>query len=86
MKRGTLNLLGSLLFMILVLGGYFYIWRSASLNAPPAVSSESYTPVDVTAIKGQADTLIKTRVNNAGIPIPDPIEKLGKSNPFNSPE
>ena len=86
MKRGTLNLLGSLLFMILALGGYFYIWRTASLNAPPSVSPTSYTPVDVTAIKTQADTLIKARQNNAGIPIPNPIEKLGKPNPFNSPE
>ena len=86
MKRGTINLFGSLLFMILVLGGYFYIWRTASLNAPPSVSSESYAPVDVTAIKGQADILIKARENNAGIPIPDPIGKLGKPNPFNGPE
>lgn len=86
MKRGTLNLLGSLLFIILVLGGYFYIWRAASLNVPPSISTTSYTPVDVSSIKGQADILIKARENNAGVPIPDPIEKLGKPNPFNNPE
>jgi hypothetical protein len=86
MKRGTLNLLGSLLFLLLVLGGYYYIWRTASLNAPPSVSQTTYTPVDVTAIKAQSDALIKTRVNNAGIPIPNPVEKTGKANPFNNPE
>lgn len=86
MKRGTLNLFGSLFFMILALGIYFYVWRTASLNAPPSVSSVSYVPVDVSSIKGQADALIKARENNAGIPIPDPIEKLGKPNPFNDPE
>ena len=86
MKRGTLNLLLSLAFLFIVIGSFYFVWKSASQNAQPVIVSTTYQTVDVSDIKNQADKLIKTRENNAGIPIPTPTEKLGKPNPFNNPE
>ena len=86
MKRGTLNLLASMLFLVLVGAAFFLIWRNASSNAAPIVPAESYIPIDISGVKAQADKIIKTRENNTPIPIPDPTGKMGKSDPFNNPE
>ena len=86
MKRGTLNLLASLLFLFMAAGAYYYLWNNTKTMAPPVVTATTYPPIDISSIKGQADTLVRARENNAGLPIPTPTEKLGKSNPFNNPE
>ncbi len=88
MKRGTLNLIGALAFMILALGFYFFIWRGAGQQSQAlAVPAESYPPVDITSIEPQAEKLVAARENNAGIPLPTPTDKMGqKSDPFAEPQ
>lgn len=87
MKRGTLNLLASMLFLVLVGAAFFLIWRNTSSNvSAPTVPAESYLPIDISGIKDQADKIIRSRENNTPIPIPDPTGKMGKSGPFNNPE
>ena len=88
MKRGTLNLIASLIFLLVMGVAYYFIWsgaRSASEGAIVSVAP-SYTPVDVSGVKAQAEKLIQSRENNAGIPIPTPTDKLGKPDPFADPQ
>ena len=88
MKRGTLNLTVSLVFLLAVVAGYYFIWSGAKSAASGTniTSVTNYTPVDVSGIKAQAEKLIQSRQNNAGMPIPTPIEKLGKPEPFSDPQ
>lgn len=88
MKRGTLNIIISLIFLLAVGAGYYFIWSGArSASQGTTVSATvSYTPVDVSGIKAQAEKLVQSRQNNAGIPIPAPTGKLGKTDPFSEPQ
>lgn len=88
MKRGTLNVIVSLVFLLAVAACYYFIWSGArnALETTSVDISVNYTPVDVSDIKNQAQTLIQSRQNNAGIPIPEPTQKLGKTDPFSNPE
>lgn len=88
MKRGTLNIIASLIFLLVAGVGYYFIWSGAhSASEGTSVSiAPSYTPVDISGIKTQAEKLIQSRENNAGIPIPVPTEKLGKPDPFSDPQ
>lgn len=88
MKRGTLNLVVSLVFLLAVAAGYYFIWSSAKSGSSGTTVDivTSYTPVDVSGIKTQAEKLIQSRENNAGIPIPTPTDKLGKTDPFSEPQ
>ena len=88
MKRGTLNIIASLVFMLAVGAAYYFIWSGASKVAEGTTTTvaTSYAPVDVSGIKTQAEKLIQSRENNAGIPIPTPTEKLGKPDPFADPQ
>ena len=88
MKRGKLNIIASLVFLLAVGIAYYFIWSGASSAAESTTVTvtTSYTPVDVSGIKTQAEQLIQSRENNAGIPIPTPIEKLGKPDPFADPQ
>lgn len=88
MKRGTLNIIVALIFLLAVGAGYYFIWsgaRSASEGTVVSITP-SYKPVDISGIKSQAEKLIQSRQNNAGIPIPTPTEKLGKPDPFSNPQ
>lgn len=88
MKRGTLNVVVSLVFLIAVGVCYYFIWSGAR-SASEATSVDvvtSFEPVDVSGVKSQAEKLIQSRVNNASIPIPAPTGKLGKPDPFSNPQ
>lgn len=88
MKRKTLNLLASLAFLIAVAAGYYLIWQSAKSGAgtTSTVSETVYVPVNVSNIKTQAQQLIQSRENNAGIPISVPADDIGKPDPFTNPQ
>lgn len=88
MKRGTLNLIVSLVFLLAIGAAYYFIWSGAksAASGTTVTATTSYTPVDVSGIKVQAEKLIQSRENNAGIPIPTPTDKLGKPDPFSDPQ
>lgn len=88
MKRGTLNLIVSLVFLLAIGVAYYFIWSSAksATSGTSVTATTSYAPVDVSGIKVQAEKLIQSRENNAGIPIPIPTDKLGKPDPFSDPQ
>ncbi len=88
MKKSTLSALLSSLFLVAVLGCFYMIW-TACLPKDDQLSYstvEIYSPVDVSGVKSQAKKLIDSYENYSNIPIPVPVGKMGKSNPFTDPE
>lgn len=86
MKRGILNLIASILFLIIVVFGYYYLWNLNSNRYFQTYDSSKYLPVNISDIKDQAEAVVKERQNFSGIPIPTPTDKVGKTNPFSDPE
>lgn len=84
MKKRTFNLILSLVFIVAVVIVFYTVWKNNT--GTTAVSSSSYTILDVSGVKEQAETLTKGKDNNANIPIAAPTTKMGKTNPFASPE
>ena len=85
MKKSTLNLFGSLLFLAVAAGAFFYVW-SAEDELVANSGSTQYNIVDISGIKAEAQKIIGETENYAGLPISDPSSKVGKTNPFVSAE
>jgi hypothetical protein len=88
MTKSTLSTLGSILFMVASLIIVFLIWNGSSKvqSVEQYSNTESYAPVDISSLKTQAVKIISGYQNNASIPIPVPVAKMGKTNPFTDPE
>jgi len=87
MKNSTVGTIGALIFMILVVGGFYYVWKTASdVASSSGGATETYSLVDLSGMKSQAQTLTTGAENNAGLPLPVPTAKLGKTNPYSAPE
>lgn len=87
MKKSTIGVIASLLFMAITAGAFYYTWNSAkSESVTAAADTSSFAVVDITGIKDEVTKLTTGNENNAGVPIDVPTAKLGKSNPFNNPE
>ena len=88
MSKSSVNLISALIFLLLTAGGYYYIWSNSSvpseIDAGSITTSVSDVP-DISGLKQQADKLLSGLENNAGLPIPEPRQKMGSSNPFVTP-
>ncbi len=87
MSLKTLYLSGGFIVMVLTAGGFFWLWnQTGSVTVNTVQIAASYEPVDIENIKTEARDLISGLENNANIPIPIPLEKMGRENPFNDAE
>lgn len=84
MKKSTLNLIASLIFLAGVIIGFYSVWSSSAKSG--TATSESFVTLDISGVKEEAASLVAGRENNASIPLPVPTSKMGKTNPFSSPE
>jgi hypothetical protein len=84
MKKNTLNLISSLVFLVVVLYAIFAVWRIANTVELNLTANYSVGP-EFSGIEQKATKLLSGLENNAGIPLPTPTDKMGKSNPFTSP-
>ena len=85
MRRGTLNLLSSIAFLVVVIFAFYFIWNSAK-NQNQTASSATYNTVNISSIKTQARDLVSSLENNGGLPLTVPTSKMGKENPFSGVE
>ena len=70
-----------------VLTGFGFLWLIASAQSGKIDSTEisdKYKPVEIESIKKQAVDLLSERQNVSGMPIPVPVQKEGKENPFST--
>ena len=87
MRRKTLNTILSFVFLAALLFAVYYIWQANNSQFSSSSTPAELKPAeDISGIKVQATKIISDRQNNAGIPLPTPIDKLGKPDPFNPPE
>lgn len=84
MRRGTLNLIFSLIFLAIVVIGFYSIWSNGAKET--TITPETFATLDTSGIKEQAQTLVANRENNANLPLPVPTTKMGRTNPFSNPE
>ena len=85
MRRGTLNLLSSVIFLVVVIVAFYFVWNSAK-NQNQTVLKSTYNTVNVSSIKTQARDLVSSLENNGGLPLTVPTSKMGKENPFSGIE
>lgn len=82
MSAKTLSLIGSIVFLALTAMGFVWLWSTSRPDLSHVLVSESLKPVEIESIKSDAESLLKNVENNASLPIPIPLEKMGRDNPF----
>ncbi len=70
-------------FLILTVAGFAYLGFMLNIKTPDQTEiNEKYKTVEIESIKNDALNLLSERQNVSGIPISEPAQKMGKSNPF----
>lgn len=81
MKK-SLNLIASLFFLIATGMAFYWLWTQTQNFTVNTAVAENLKPVEVETVKNEAEKLLFGVENKAGIPIPSPVGKMGKENPF----
>lgn len=84
MKKSSINLLASTIFLLATLGGFFWLWTlfSAKPIITQSASAETLGQYDIEGIKNQASEIVKDLKNVSGIPLTNNTALQGKVNPF----
>jgi len=85
MRRGTLNLLSSVIFLVIAIVAFYFVWNNIK-NQNKTTSGTTYNTVSVSSIKTQARDLVSSLENNGNLPLTVPTSKMGKDNPFSGIE
>jgi hypothetical protein len=71
--------------LVVTIAVFAWIWFGTSRPSADAFRiSEDLAPVSVAGLESNAKTLLDGLKNNSGIPIPEPIGKEGRADPFAS--
>ena len=84
LDKNLFSLIGSLVMLIGVVGGFYYMWQIAQpTKSSVAVVSTEYKIVDLGDTLTQATTLLASLRSQATLPVTAPTADLvGKDNPF----
>lgn len=89
MKKGinkkVLNLIGSLMLLALMVGGYFWLWNQTLFQPNVGNVDEKYKTIEIESIKNKADSILQptTKDNLSGMPILSPTaDLLSREDPF----
>ena len=77
--------IGSIIVLILAIGAF--IWLAVAFPRPDSSiyrSSVDLSPVNVDRLESQVKPLLSDLTNSAGLPIPEPVSKMGRTDPFAS--
>lgn len=73
----------SIILAVIILAAFIWLWFGYQRPSPEIYrSSADLQPVDVESLSTRGKTLIEGLKNNGGIPIPEPIGKMGRADPF----
>lgn len=83
----TLGIIGSFFVMIVVIGAFFFVWKSAQPATVTDVAiDQKYKKVEISALKTEAEKMIADRQNAGDLPVKAPTaDQVGKDNPFVKP-
>jgi len=82
MKRNTIATITALLFAVATAGGFYWLWTISKTGVSTASPDTTYAIVEIESVKTEATNILTGLENIAGIPIPVPTAKMGKTNPF----
>ena len=82
MNTKSISTIGGLVFLLATAGAFYWLWSQSKNYNPSPPISDNLVPVQIESVKKDADDILNGLVNNSAIPIPAPIEKMGKANPF----
>ncbi|MFA5927227.1 MAG: hypothetical protein WCT32_04035 [Patescibacteria group bacterium] len=86
MNYRLLNLVGSLAILATTVVLFFWLWSGTRGIQNTFVVPENLKPVEIRSLKSESSLLIGDLENNANIPLATPIDKMGRSNPFDPTE
>ena len=83
MKKSSLSLVAAVIFMLVTMGGYYWLWTiSKTESAVVSTATADFTIVEIESVKKEATTILSGLENKASIPIIVPTDKMGRANPF----
>ncbi len=89
MSEGRFSDKAIMIVAIIIFAGTIisFVWLWLGYQRPDYTqyqSKDNLVPVDVSGVESKAKTLLEGLKNNAGIPIPTPAGKMGRTDPFAS--
>lgn len=82
MNPKIIGIIVSFVFLIATIGGFFWLWTQAKNFTVDTKLATNLKPVEIASTKNEAITLLAGLQKFSDIPIPIPVEKMGKANPF----
>ena len=82
MNTRIIGIIISFVFLIAVIGGFFWVWTQTKNFTVDTKVASNLKPVEIASTKTEAITLLSGLQKFSDIPIPVPVEKMGKANPF----
>lgn len=86
-NRKVLNVLGGLILLALIVGGFFWLWNQTLFQPDVSNVDEKYKTIEIESIKSNADAILQptTRDNLSSMPVTIPTaDLLSRENPFAS--
>ena len=89
MKKGidrkVLNTISSIVLLVLIVGGFFWLWNQTLFQPNVGDVDDVYKTVEIESIKNKADSILEpaTKDNLSSMPITTPTaDLLSRENPF----
>jgi len=87
MKSNTFSEKSMILFsfslLIIMIAMFLWLWFGSNRPSDEAFrSTEDLSPVSIVGLESRTKTLFEGLKNNSGIPIPEPVGKEGRVDPF----
>jgi len=82
MNAKTVGTVASIVFTVLVVGGYFVLWTMSQSYPQDSPVADNLNPIEIDSVKQDAENVLNGLQKVSDIPIPVPTNKLGKDNPF----
>ncbi|OQA04354.1 MAG: hypothetical protein BWY68_00381 [bacterium ADurb.Bin400] len=83
MNKNLMGMIGGLSMVVISVLAFVWLWSQTRVVAVDSgMVMDNLQPVDVQSLENSTKELIEGLENNAGMPIPVPIDKMGRDNPF----
>lgn len=82
MNSKSLGTIGSLVLLILTIGGFAWLWFIFKAPIAKEADLSNLKKVEISTVKRSAEELLNNKEKNSDIPIKTPTEKMGRENPF----
>lgn len=80
--KDKISLIVGIILVICTAGAFYWLWGQTKNYTVNTIVAENLKPIEIETVKNEAKTLLSGLENKAGIPIPTPDAKMGKTNPF----